>query len=75
MGQKCCRCVTCKNADKAAAQQQEREQAAARVTTSPLAPSQAQRHPHRSMAGDLITCRTARKLDIRDAAIEDYVHL
>ena len=39
------------------------------------APGVARQHPHRSIAGDLITSRRARKLDIREAAIEDYVHL
>jgi len=36
---------------------------------------QATSHPHRSMAGELITCSTARKVEIREVEIEDYVHL
>tara|TARA_B100000424_G_scaffold264204_1_gene252363 strand:- start:1112 stop:1336 length:225 start_codon:yes stop_codon:yes gene_type:complete len=74
MGQRCCRCSNPKEA-------LQLQQAAAQATTSPLGAAKtdtvasAMPHPHRSMAGDLITCGKARKLDIRDAAIEDYVHL
>ena len=85
MGQRCCGCKSLPPKDKTTlSKSQQVTQAAARATTSPLAPEQQQQqqqqttthqHPHRSIAGDLITCRTARKIDIRDAAIEDYVHL
>ena len=79
MGQRCCGCKSLPPKDKTPlSKAQQTTQAAARATTSPLAPEhqqQTHQHPHRSMAGDLITCRTARKVDIRDAAIEDYVHL
>ena len=81
MGQRCCGCKSLPPKDKTPQSKlQQVTQAAARATTSPLAPEnqqqqQTHQHPHRSIAGDLITCRTARKLDIRDAAIEDYVHL
>ena len=77
MGQRCCKGVA-----------HAETQAAAAVTTSPLAPvpqpeprpapvaaGVARQHPHRSIAGDLITSNRARKVDIREAAIEDYVHL
>ena len=76
MGQKCC------TGARRARSKLEAKTEVARATTSPLAPEpksdmvKASRlHPHHSMAGDLITCRRARKLDIRDAAIDDYVHL
>lgn len=69
MGQRCCRCQEPKN-------QPQIKKASGQHTTSPLSPVQeSHTHPHRSMAGELITCSKARKLDIRDAAIEDYVHL
>jgi len=85
MGQRCCGCKAAPPNDKTPQSKlQQTTQAAVRATTSPLAPEQQQKqqqqqqthqHPHHSIAGDLITCRTARKTDIRDAAIEDYVHL
>lgn len=74
MGQRCCKGLPfAKKAQRAKAA----IQTTARATTSPLAPEPklSAPHPHRSMAGDLITTTRARKLDIREAAIEDYVHL
>tara|TARA_B100000405_G_scaffold263490_1_gene199770 strand:+ start:87 stop:320 length:234 start_codon:yes stop_codon:yes gene_type:complete len=77
MGQRCCKVFHGTNTG------DEKIQAKAAATTSPLAPEPASKvaagismqHPHRSLAGDLITTSRARKLDIREAAIEDYVHL